>query len=130
MKEYGIWLRAWQRFKHKTLADLRSAWPGILILILGSMPRRAWKVEAPMGTGPSFETPAEAAAFIATQRECADAGGLTEEEREDYLKAPAFSVAELLWIWWPGARVERNGWAIECILMRRGEWGLYEWDGY
>lgn len=121
------------QLKHLRLAirEVAKTWPGLPVILVGMLPRRVWQVSGPPGWGPSGETPEEAARFIRNDCGAMETDAyLTDEEREYYLNAPRFTPEELRRLWYPGARIERDGWSIRCNLVRRFDWGLYEWDGY
>jgi hypothetical protein len=137
-------IRKWQRLREATiglkfrlkqvkedLRQIRKAWPGLRFVLAGLMPKRVWWVWGPPGSGPSHETPQDAAGFIKNERETMqDDRCLTDEEREDYRNAPDFTPAELRRLWWPGSKIVRNGWGIKCSLIPRWAWGQFEWDGF
>lgn len=104
-----------------TLKEVLRYWPGLWVILIGLLPRRVWYVEGPPGSGPSGASPQEAADFVACD---------TEDNTLDGGEPVKFAPEELSRLWYPGARVERGGWSIKCILVSRWKWGLYEWGGW
>lgn len=96
------------------------------------LPVRVWQVEGPLGSGPWLDKPAEAAGFIKDERQSnayTKSPLLNKVERRAYRNAPDFTPAELKGLWFPGRKVERNGWSIQCRLILRHELDN-EWDGW
>lgn len=101
--------------------EMMRRWPGLWFLLCELLPVRVWQTTGPDGYGPWEYSPADAAEFVSSESKY-------YASQDDGVEVN-FPPDEVTGLRWPGQKIERNDWGIQCIVIPR--WKLSrEWHGW